>query len=492
MKTLAPWLLLFVTSCASAQITRPDAPLSPTEPKTVSITVQPGARQSFAGLGASLGNWGLDYQKLSATERARLSRMLWHDLNMKSLRLWINLNEYAPDPKTRDIQNFKARYIDSGLISDARENGVTTLLLAPDNAPPFLKTKREGGPNDYAIPDANLALYANIIAQFIAQVRDQTGVLIGVTGLQNEPNDLDRIAPEQMSTVVKALRAALDARGLQSVGIIAPEQANVDSTMLDSEKALRADPQAWKSLSGIASHSYNMAATEDAANFVAGADGRNLKSYWMTEASANGPESPGDALQAASLATRFLSDMNHRVTHWVHFLGFEAPDPNDNATRILAYTTNPLRITKFQKYDYYRALSHAFDVGARFRKSVSDREGDMTWTYGPKPRLTLASAQNLDGSWAIGLSNFTSPGFSDKPGNEGFQNGYRAQTFDVTVRVPELANAGTLFFRVHRNGPSLDADDAPLIMRGGLITIRGVAPLQLVTLRSPATGTGFH
>lgn len=417
--------------------------------------------------------------------------MLWHDLNMKSLRLWINLNEYAPDAKTRDIRDFKARYLDSGMVSDARKNGVTTLLLAPDNAPPFLKTERAGGPNDYAIPDANLPAYAHIIADFIAQVRDQTGVLIGATGLQNEPNDLDRIAPEQMPALVKALRAALDARGLASVQIIAPEQANADGSMLDAERALRADPAAWKGLSGIASHSYNMAATEDAANFVAGADGRNLKSYWMTEASANGPEAPGDALQAASLATRFLSDMNHRVTHWVHFLGFEVPDPNDNATRVLAFTPNPLRITKFQKYDYYRALSKTFDVGARFRKSTSVQEGDMTWTYGPKPRVTVASACNPDGSWAVGVSNFTAPTFSPAPGNDGLQNGFRAQTFDVTVRVPELANAGTLLFRVHRNGPSLDGEDTPTVMRGGLVTLRGVAPLQLVTLRSPATGTHF-
>ena len=492
MKFFSSFSLLafaLTSACAQAQVAPPVSAVAPTQ--NVVITVQPGARQTFAGLGTSLGNWGLDYQKLSPAERAQLSRMLWHDLNMKSLRLWVNLNEYAPGPQTRDLSFFRKRYLDSGLIADARKNGVTTLLLAPDNAPPYLKVKRQGGPEDYAVPDANLPAYATVIADLIKQVRDETGVLINVTGVQNEPNDLDRIAPEQMPAVVKALRSALDARGLNTVQVIAPEAANVDWTMTGAEKALRADPLAWASLAGIASHSYSMAATEEAASFVAGADGLNTKSYWMTEASANGPEAPGDALQAASLATRFLSDMNHRVTHWIHFLGFETPDPNDNATRILAYTTGPLRITKFQKYDYYRALSQTFAVGARFRKSLSDREGDMTWTYGPKPRLTLAAAQNPDGSWAIGLSNFTAPQFSDKPGNDGFQNGFKAQTFDVTVRVPELAKAQGLRFRVHRNGPSLDVEEAPLLMRGGVLTIHGVGPLQLVTLRSPLTDTRF-
>jgi hypothetical protein len=76
----------------------------------------------------------------------------------------------------------------------------------------------------------------------------------------------------------------------------------------------------------------------------------------MTEASDNGPEEAGNSYRAASLAARFLNDMNHRVTHWIHFLGFEVTDPRDNATRIMAYTPNPLRTTIFQKYFTYQQL----------------------------------------------------------------------------------------------------------------------------------------
>src|SRR5206468_4250255 len=110
-----------------------------------------------------------------------------------------------------------------------------------------------------------------------------------------------------------------DRRGLRSVKIIAPEDASADGVLYDTLDALKADAAAWHALDGIASHSYNMAATEEAARRIAGGD----KTYWMTEAGDNGPEAPGDAHRAASLASRFLSDMNHRVTHWVHFLGFD-------------------------------------------------------------------------------------------------------------------------------------------------------------------------
>ena len=321
----------------------------------VTISVQPGARQTFGGLGASSGNWGLEYQKLTAPERDQLSKLLWHDLKMTSLRLWLNLNEYQPTPGAHETKNFRDRYITSGLVADALKNGVTNLLLAPDNAPSHMKTKREGGGADYAIKDESLPDYAALIADFIKQIKDESGVLINVTGLQNEPNDLDRIAPQQFPILVKALRAALDKRDLKTVKIIATEQASADGVMVQHIDALKNDAAAWNALSGIASHSYNMAATDEIARRISADDGRNTKEYWMTEASENGPEEQGNAFRAASLASRFLNDMNHRVTHWIHFIGFETPDKKDNATRILAFETGPLRTTIFQKYYYYNS-----------------------------------------------------------------------------------------------------------------------------------------
>lgn len=451
----------------------------------VTITVEPGVRQVFAGFGASQGNWGRDYQKLTPAERDHLSRFFWRGLRMKSLRLWINLDEYAPDPGRRLTADFRARYIDSGLIADARRHGVVDLLLAPDNAPPALKVKRPGGPADFAIPDTNIDAYATLIAEFIAQIRDETGVLINTTGLQNEPNNLDRIAPEQMPGLVKSLRAALDARGLQAVRIIAPEGANVDGVYFEAIDRLEADPAAWAALSGLASHSYAMAATAEAARRVAGPGGGNLKDYWMTEASDNGPEAPGDAVRAASLASRFLNDVNQRTTHWIHFIGFEIPDPNDNATRILAYTPGPLRMTVFHKYYYYHQLTETFDVGATFRSARGTPGGDMAWTYGKKPRLNAAAARNPDGGWAIGLSNFTAPTFRDDPDDNG---GFPARTIEVTIVVPELAGSGALPCAVRRSGGHLtNASEAEIVLQGGRATLT-VGPLELVTLRSGATG----
>lgn len=484
--SLALLALASLSTTAQAQQLEAPAPQGLTV-QSLTVTVVPGARQSFAGLGTSIGNWGRDYQKLTRAERTSLSKMLWGDLKMKTLRLWQNLDEFQPKPGQHDISDFRARYIDSGLIADARAQGVTHVLLGPDAMPAHMKQKREGGPGDFALRDESIADYAALIASFIKQVRDETGTVITATGVQNEPNDLDRISPEQMPRVIKALRAALDERGLRDVAVIAPESANSDGIFYDTLDRIKADAQAWQALEGIASHSYGMAATDEAAKRIAGAQGQNLKSYWQTESSANGAEEPHDAIQAASLASRFLSDMNHRVTHWIHFLGFEVPDPRDNATRIIAYQPGPLRTTVFQKYFYYRQLARTFEVGAAFRDSQSSLEGDMTWTYGPKPRVTVAAARNPDGSWGIGLSNFTAPNFLEVPkeNNVGdFFNGYRAQTFEVALEVPELAQAGEMFFELRRSNATLsDAAQQIVTMKNGRAKVT-LNPLDLVTLRS--------
>jgi hypothetical protein len=251
--------------------------------------------------------------------------------------------------------------------------------------------------------------------------------------------------------------------------------------MVETAHALRADPVAWKALLGLASHSYNNATTPDTAALVAGTG----KSYWMTEASANGPEAPGDASQAASLASRFLNDVNHNVTDWIHFVGFEVPDPNDNATRILAYTPKPFVITMFQKYFYYRQLSEAFDIGAAFRRSQSSLDGDMTWTYGKKPHLSVAAARNRDGSWAVGLSNYTSNTFPEFDQFHKDNSGFSAQTFSVTVRVPELQRVKSLRFDVRRSNSGVnDRPAGTVVMHSGLVTVPNIGPLDLVTLRS--------
>ena len=219
------------------------------------------------------------------------------------------------------------------------------------------------------------------------------------------------------------------------------------------------------------------------------------KEFWITEAgggglSLPGTEQPVDGLEAASAASRFLNDMNHRVTRWVWFIGVmditKFPVDNDNVQRLIEF--QPQRpadwYLPFLKYYYLRRLSDTFDVGSVFRHSVSSSEGDMTYTYGRKPRLNAAAAKNPDGTWGVGLSNFTGDGFLQDTQQNRDNSGYPPENLAVTVRVPELASAGDVPFHLHRNSATLrDIDEGLVILHHGEANVT-IAPQELVTLRS--------
>ena len=456
----------------------------------ITITVAAGERQTFGGFGASVGNWGGTYQKLSAEERTTLSRMLWHDLKFKTLRMWFDTDQYAPTRGAHDMTEFRRMYVDSGLIADARKQGVTTLLLAPEHLPEYMKGPQADG--KAPLREEEVSNYAVMVADFIERLKKEGGVQIDVTGVQNEPNVNELFSEAQIVSIVKQLRSELDKRGLQSVKIIGSEHASVDGLFYKQLDALKSDPAAWNDMVGIASHSYNMAATAQAADTIAAPNGRNTKQYWMTEASDNGPEDPGNIARAISLSARFLNDVNHRVTHWIHFLGIEADDTKDNATRIISYTAQPYKSTVFQKYYTYQQLADTFDVGAVFRASQSSLEGDMTWTFGKKPRVTAATAKNPDGTWCIGISNYTADSFSGVQGwsddnwNSSQGGNTPAQTFPVMVHIDELKNSGDVPFVLHRtNKTANNAKQENVTMKNGDVTVN-VASLELVTLRSLA------
>ncbi len=483
-------LTLSLSACLGlARLSAAQAPPPAPAPTAVTITVQPGARQTFRGFGVSEFNYGSlgagTFDRLTPARRALLWRLLYRDLRLKTLRLWYDPATASPATGKLDVSGFVTSYLTSGLIADARKNGITTLLLGPDHVPSYMLQN----PADHSsrIKDDQIGAYAALLAEIIRQVNAR-GAGIDATGVANEPPWFDAA---QMVIAVKDLRAELDKRGLKRVQIVAPENPNNDGVTDGYLNALKSDPAAWGALEGIATHSYNMAARPEEAAIVAGTG----KEFWITEAGGGGislptSEQPIDGLEAASMASRVLNDLNHRVTRWVWFIGVmdvaHYPVDFDNVQRLIEFQPDRPAdwYLPFLKYYYLRRLSQTFDVGAVFRLSQSSLEGDMTYTYGRKPRLNAAAGRNPDGTWGMALSDFTSNAFLQDTQINRDNSGYPPQSFTVTVRVPELARAGDIPFRLTRNSETLrDIDEGMVIMHNGELTAP-IAPTELVTLRA--------
>ena len=425
-------------------------------PRSITLTVASHPGQTLEGFGCSMVD--LTKSKIPGPARAEMFDQVFGGLHMNLLRLWAEAD--ANHTVARMKADFYRTYVDSGVIADAKKRGVTTLLLAP--------ARGEKPPTE------PISEYARKLAVFIQGVKAERGIRINVTGIANEP---DGFKPAQMAEAVRVLRRELDARSLQDVQIIAPEWANADSWALRCIAGIKADPEAWAALRGIATHSYSMAATPEFPKIISGTD----KQYWMTEASDNGNESEDDVNLAASIGARFLNDLNHGVTHWVYFIGFyDSPDvatDRDNATKFMVYDYKQRRIVRHLKYDWFRQLRAAFPNGSRIYPLKAQPGGDLVFTYGQKPYLNAAFARRPDGGWSLGAINLSGV----KP-NTSISQWHPATALKVTWRATPLAGDETTTFNIFRSDVTrrfVSVGEATMT-KGSLTLV--LQPGELVTL----------
>jgi len=423
---------------------------------TLTVTNQPA--QTLDGFGCSLVD--LSESKMPSSARAEMFDQVFGGLRMNVLRLWAEAGDDRTATQMR--ADFYRVYVDSGVIADAQKRGVSTLLLAP--------ARGESAPTE-PIPD-----YARKLADFIEGLKTERGIRISVTGIANEPGGFN---PSQVAEAVRVLRQELDRRSLRDVQIIAPEWASADDAARRCIAGIKADPAAWAALLGIATHSYNMAATPEFSELIAGTG----KQYWMTEAGDNGNENDADASLAASISSRFLNDLDHGVTHWLYFIGFhDSPDvtqDNDNATKLMVYDLKRHRIFRHLKYDWFRQLRAAFPNGSRLYPLKAQPGGDLSYSFGQKPFLNATTARRPDGGWSMGMVNLSGLG-----PDSSISQWQPPTTLNVTWQATPLAGQEAVTLKVFRSDATHRFVAAgQMTMTQGTLTLV-LKPRELVTLTS--------
>jgi hypothetical protein len=240
------------------------------------------------------------------------------------------------------------------------------------------------------------------------------------------------------------------------------------------------------------------------------AAGANLVSAAPSmEKAYNHEHSAYDDHYAAEQAARMFNDFNHMCSYWATYMGVEDFYYYESAHRLIWLfdgkidsrvdtagmawldTTDTYCCLTTLKYYYLRHIAQTFDVGCRFRRCMSNRNlptKDMVYTFGQKPAINVTAAYNPDSTWSIGLVNLTSL-ISDTIDSCDWHpiqltKYYDADTFEVTVHVEELANAGDPAFGVLRsNKHAVLAVKDSVWMTNGKLTI-SVPPREMVTLRS--------
>jgi hypothetical protein len=422
------------------------------EPIVLAIAKAPAQR--LQGFGTSLMT---DMQPLPETLTREFSQRVFGDLKMDVVRLWAPSGEQ--ETVETMLETFARRYVNSGRLRLVAEQGVRLNLLAP--------ARGESPPRE------PMADYARKLAEFILQLKARHQVAIHATGLANEPQEF---APAQLIEGVRVLRAELDQRGLREVGIVAPEFANNDRAALEAIQALLNDPAAFKALRGVATHSYNMAATPA----IAAASAAAKKEFWITEAGNTGHEEAGDTQRAASLAARFLNDLNHGVTHWLHFIAYgdsgNLTVDRDNATKLLVYDRKTGATFQSLQYPYLRMLRVAFPTGCQIFPIQAKPGGNLLYSHGQKPELNAAAARLPDGRWTLAAVNLT--GLESTP----IATYHAAATLHLAFALPANEARLNKTFHLWRSDVSGKIVDAGKVrLSAGKVTLE-VAPQELTIL----------
>lgn len=336
------------------------------------------------------------------------------------------------------------------------------------------------------IKTSKIPQYAEMVADYVSILKADYNINIDYLTVFNEP--LFHFTPEQLRTVVKEMRKALDKKGLANVKILADEWAEIDEFTLYAWEELLKDKEALDAIDGLSFHSY----TTNSIGYYKNVEEifkKAGKEIWMTESSDTDVLSTvpyGDIIQGSNQASRMLNDLNNYVEYWIHFLGTSNGKLGGGANATFLAGTDSSKeqkaYTRNGTYHYYNQILNAFDYGSVFRYCTTQEYGDMSRPRGKKPAINAAFVQNPDGSYAMGIANSTNERIISQGWGKQNEN-LRSIKQNVEIYIEELAGK-TVEFEVVRSGK-----DGFSLSEGTVKAINGklnitLSDCELVTLRS--------
>ncbi|KAI0649922.1 glycoside hydrolase [Trametes meyenii] len=260
-----------------------------------SVSSTPG--QVINGVGASGAWWPNDVFQFPASVREQAAELLFgpSGAGLTSYRFNVGGGGVGVSNPTRapptffvspGVYNWSADPAGVFFLQKAAHFNVPQLTAFVNSAPTTMTTNgRSCGGN---LVDGQIQAYATYLADVIAHFKQQ-GIRFTHVSPMNEPDDTFgscgqegmQVTPQQRANVVNTLRSALDAQGLQSVGIMADESSSTGNFLPEASQWL---PQVRKgALAAVSHHQYGF--NNDASVAQLGAVGRNLSGVdtWFSE-----------------------------------------------------------------------------------------------------------------------------------------------------------------------------------------------------------------
>lgn len=420
-------------------------------------------------------------------------KQFWVDLDMRVMRLWCGDGMNITHAHTADeMYAMYHQYID-----DVKKQQKKRLVMIFDPHSGWSYTEPERSWS-LRMTDDRLRAYVVKHADILKDLHDKYKWRMDYVEITNEPEvcgadggwDNPKLWGKAL-VMTKMWREELDRRGFKDVKILAPSRSAVNPG--DAPKtieAFKADKKTLKAWGGYSFHSYGCGMLKSVMDQLEGLDIDIVQT-----------ESGGiPRLRGIALA---ISDINLGATHWLHFQGY-GYDANGgsldgkggentvdfNGIRFAGVVNEgkpDMDVRPFAKFYFLRELAKTATVDSRVHLCSTDRRElerytYMENTYGAQPPVTATAAEQKDGRW--GLIVFNASDDIGLPGDNGYQP-YPATTFNVTFVTEPLKQHPSCTFKARKIKPDGSEEELPdLVMREGRVTVTGLLPNEMVSLRS--------
>ncbi len=392
----------------------------------------------FEGWGTSLCWWGhhlgadLSAEDLDTAVKARY----YYDEG-----LGLNIVRYniggGDDPEHDHMGSWDGRDMPGVLAADGtwdftKDQGqIDTLVLsvkygadiveAFSNSPPYFMTASgcssgNRDPNEDNLPKENYDEFANFLVEVILYLKNTYGIEVDTLEPMNEPDtnywgyegwqEGCHIDAENHSDLILACRAALDAAGLDDVGVAAADETNI-STMANNIANVYTN-EAIDALAQINTHSYSVGSYE-AMREAALEAGKKL---YMTEVDGDGvlgdnAGSMGPALWFSQKITDDLRglDANECVMMQAMAMAYTSGSSDTGYWNICQFDQGTHSVNKLKKYYAYMQYTKFIRPGDTLVKANSDNVLAAVNEEDGKLVFVITNSENKDKRFDIVTEN---------------------------------------------------------------------------------------
>jgi len=221
----------------------------------------------------------------------------------------LDLVAASPQQGVRDLSSFTQTYLSDGRFDRIKANGKVGIVLLPYGIPDYmlLYTSSAASGDDRPLNYEFVPKYGLLLADLVGKLATDKAVSFFAVSLAGRSTHM---TPDQEQSALGDLRQIFDARGMQSVKIIAVDWPADDPGAVARLDAIKNEPSAWSALDAVF---LSDTLSSPAADFYSQYSSGSGKELWM----AQGPIVPGVSIPSQQQAAQMLSSLNAGACTWI-------------------------------------------------------------------------------------------------------------------------------------------------------------------------------